>query len=51
LKDEKNFELRRKVLNKEFTANDLANKDERELYNPEKRQETLLMTKISFDLD
>lgn len=51
MKDDKNFDLRRKVLSKEFTAHDLCNKDERELYNPERRKETLEMTKLNFDLD
>ena len=51
LKDDKNLELRRKVLTKEFTANDLCIKDERELYNPERRKETLERTKLNFDLD
>ena len=51
MKDEKNLELRRKVLTKEFTANDLCVRDERELYNPERRRETLEMTRLNFDLD
>jgi len=37
LKDDKNFDLRRKVISREFTATDLCLRDERDLYNPEKR--------------
>lgn len=51
LKDDKNLELRRKVITKEFTANDLCTKEERELYNPEKRKETMEMSKLNFELD
>ncbi|CAD8150906.1 unnamed protein product [Paramecium pentaurelia] len=40
MKDDKNFELRRKVISKEFKAQDLCTRDERELYNPEKRKQT-----------
>lgn len=51
MKDDKNFDLRRKVLTREITASDLCNKDELDLFNPEKRQETLERTKLNFDLD
>lgn len=51
MKDDKNLELRRKVLTKEFTANDLCVKEERELFNPEKRKETIEISKLNFDLD
>lgn len=37
MRDDKNLDLRRKVLTKEITALDLCVKDERELYNPEKK--------------
>ncbi|KAM3133810.1 hypothetical protein pb186bvf_014073 [Paramecium bursaria] len=40
LKDDKNLELRRKVISKEFHPVDLCTKDERDLYNPERRKET-----------
>lgn len=39
MKDDKNFELRRKVINKEFQPIDLCIRDERDLYNPEKRKQ------------
>ncbi|CAK62274.1 unnamed protein product (macronuclear) [Paramecium tetraurelia] len=39
MKDDKNFELRRKVISKEFKAQDLCTRDERELYNPEKKRQ------------
>lgn len=41
MKDDKNLELRRKVLTNELNAIDLCIKDERELHNPERRRETL----------
>ncbi|CAD8069004.1 unnamed protein product [Paramecium sonneborni] len=40
MKDDKNLELRRKVISKEFQAQDLSTRDERDLYNPEKRRQT-----------
>ncbi|CAD8157163.1 unnamed protein product [Paramecium pentaurelia] len=40
MKDDKNLELRRKVISKEFQAQDLSTRDERDLYNPEKRKQT-----------
>lgn len=51
LKDDKNLELRRKVLTKEFSAQDLVTKDETEFFNPELRKETMERTKLNFDLD
>ncbi|CAD8071911.1 unnamed protein product [Paramecium sonneborni] len=40
MKDDNNLELRRKVISKEFQAQDLCIRDERDLYNPDKRKET-----------
>ena len=39
MKDDKNFELRRKVINKEFTSNDLCSRDEKDFYNPERKKQ------------
>lgn len=41
MKDEKNLELRRKVISKEFLPTDLCTRDERDFYNPERRKETM----------
>lgn len=38
MKDDKNIELRRKVLSKEFLPMDLCTRDESDLYNPERRK-------------
>lgn len=39
MKDDKNFELRRKIINKEFTSNDLCSREEKDFYNPERKKQ------------
>jgi Transcription factor S-II (TFIIS), central domain len=51
LKDDKNLELRRKVLTKDFTAHDLVYRDEKDFFNPDQRRETIERHKLNFDLD
>ena len=38
MRDDKNFEMRRKVINKEYTTKDLCSRDEKDFYNPERKK-------------
>jgi hypothetical protein len=51
LKDEKNTQLRNKILTGVFSARDLCTKHEIEICNPEKKEEVQLMQKRTFNQD